>query len=264
MSGLEGGARGSKRGEGHARRIVRAAAVALMVIGVAVFAVPYVTNLVYNMNTDSQQQRFSEFTGVHDPVAAPDGIASAAEWSPADPDPRLQALYELMVDRNKKLADPKHVNFPDPHSYETDDIDLSDYGLDDGIVGFLEVPTMNDVTLPIVLGGSEDQLARGAAHLTGTSYPVGGPSTNALLAAHRGWTWSSMFRDIEMIQVGDPIYIQNFHDDLEYRVVDTRIIMPWETDVAKVQPGRDLVTLITCHPLTGSTERYVVVAERVG
>ena len=72
-----------------------------------------------------------------------------------------------------------------------------------------------------------------------------------------------MFRNIDKLNIGDEIYIQNFMEKLQYRVCDIKIILPIEKNQLLIQNGRDLVTLLTCHPYMVNSHRYVVYCERV-
>ena len=71
-----------------------------------------------------------------------------------------------------------------------------------------------------------------------------------------------MFRDIENLTIGDVVKITNMWDELIYKVVETKIISPDEVSEVLIQEGRDLITLITCHPYTKNYQRYVVYCER--
>jgi|GEM_PF-3528543 len=103
----------------------------------------------------------------------------------------------------------------------------------------------------------------GAVHLTQTSLPVGGINTNAVFAAHRGYRTATMFRDIEKLEIGDEISVTNFYNTLTYRVVEIAVILPTDIERILSQEGRDLVTLITCHPYPYNYHMYVVYCERV-
>lgn len=50
-------------------------------------------------------------------------------------------------------------------------------------------------------------------------------------------------------------------ETLEYRVAETRVIDPADIDSVKIQPGRDLLILVTCHPLYKNYQRFVVYCE---
>ena len=140
--------------------------------------------------------------------------------------------------------------------------DLIAYGIEDEIIGVLEMPTM-ELTMPVYLGASDGHLAAGAAVLGNTSAPIGGMSTNCVIAGHRGWHGADYFRHIDRLQVGDTVTITNLWETLTYAVVDMEIIQPDQVDKIKIQPGRDLLTLITCHPYaSGGRQRLVVYCER--
>ncbi|WP_459583204.1 class C sortase, partial [Aerococcus mictus] len=106
-----------------------------------------------------------------------------------------------------------------------------------------------DVDLPVYHGTSDEVLNRAAGHLEGTSLPVGGPSTRAVITAHRGLANARMFTDLNKVNVGDTFTIEVFGDVLTYRVRDTKVVAPEDTDTLRVEEGKDLVTLVTCTPL---------------
>jgi len=120
-----------------------------------------------------------------------------------------------------------------------------------------------NIRIPIFAGAHDGNMLRGAAHLTQSSLPVGGINSNAVITAHRGLSRARMFRDIEDMQEGDYIYITNFYQTLRYRVFYMRVIEDYEVDFLKIQPGRDLITLKTCHPYRLNHQRFLVYAERV-
>ncbi|MCC8028633.1 MAG: class C sortase [Lachnospiraceae bacterium] len=131
-------------------------------------------------------------------------------------------------------------------------------GLDDAMFGYIEIPAM-DTELPLYIGASAANLARGAAVLGATSLPVGGENTNCIIAAHRGYRGIPFFRDIEKLSVGDSVYITNPWGTLGYRVESVDIIDPTDSDKVKIREGRDMVTLMTCHPYRSNGRyRYVV------
>lgn len=117
--------------------------------------------------------------------------------------------------------------------------------------------------MPIYLGASDDHLAAGAAQLSQTSLPIGGTNTNCVIAGHRGWRGADYFRYVPDLQIGDEIIITNLWETLTYTVVETDIIAPNDVDKILIQEGKDMLTLITCHPYaSGGKQRYVVYCER--
>ncbi|MDO5433016.1 class C sortase [Eubacterium sp.] len=174
----------------------------------------------------------------------------------------FEELYRELRRRNEKLYAEKQKDLVDPWSYEQPGIDLTEYGLADNIIGFLKIPKM-DVELPILLGANQENMAKGAVHLTETSYPIGGTNTNSIIAAHRGYAKTAMFRDIEALEVGDEVILKNFRETLYYKVSEFRVILPTDIDQCSIQEGRDLLTLITCHPYRHNYQRYMVFCERI-
>ncbi len=97
----------------------------------------------------------------------------------------------------------------------------------------------------------------------GVEVPIGGVNTNCVIAGHRGWYGADYFRHIDRLQAGDMVTITNLWETLTYTVVDIQIIQPHEAEKIKIQPGRDLLTLITCHPYaSGGRQRLVIYCER--
>ena len=89
-------------------------------------------------------------------------------------------------------------------------------------------------------------------------------NTNAVIAGHRGYNGASYFRYIDKLQPGDLVTVRNLWDTLNYRVSGIKIIDPHDVEEILIQDGRELLTLITCHPYaSGGKQRYVVYCERV-
>lgn len=129
-------------------------------------------------------------------------------------------------------------------------------------IGRLRLPAI-DLDQPIRRTMDESSLSRGVGHAEGSSLPVGGASTHAVLGAHRGLATAIGFTRLPEVTVGDMVYVDILGETLAYRVIDTSVVDPHTADVQPVEPGRDLLTLITCTPLNVNSHRFVVKAERV-
>ena len=106
-------------------------------------------------------------------------------------------------------------------------------------------------------------MADGAAHLSQTSLPIGGPNTNCVIAGHRGWGGAPYFRYLTDLQPGDKVEIRNLWETLSYEVSEIQIIAPNEVESIHIRPGQELLTLLTCHPYaSGGRQRYLVICER--
>ncbi len=174
----------------------------------------------------------------------------------------FEALYRSIQTYNEWLVTINQGNLTNSVSMAIVPFTMTDYGLPDEVFGVLRIPAM-DLEMPIYLGANDANMAAGAAVLTQTSIPIGGINTNAVIAGHRGWNGYPYFLDIENLQVGDMVYIKNVWEELAYRVTAIRIVYPDDLDAILIQPGKDMVTLMTCHPPnTGGRYRYLVYCER--
>ena len=192
--------------------------------------------------------------------------ATAAQEFLAERNELEQQYPELLAalqEYNRQLYAEKQCNLTDLEACEEPAADLTAYGIEDEIIGVLEIPAM-ELTMPIYLGASDAHLAVGAAVLGNTSAPIGGDSTNCVIAGHRGWRGADYFRHIDRLQVGDTVTLTNLWETLTYTVTGIQVIQPHEAEKIKIQPNRDLLTLLTCHPYaSGGRQRYVVVCERL-
>ena len=191
--------------------------------------------------------------------------ATAVQEFLADRDEPEQLYPELLAalqDYNRQLYAEKQRNLTNLDACEAPAADLTAYGIEDEIIGVLEIPAM-ELTMPVYLGASDAHLAAGAAVLGNTSAPIGGDNTNSVIAGHRGWKGADYFRHIDRLAVGDTVTLTNLWETLTYTVADIQIIQPHEVDKIKIQPSRDLLTLVTCHPYaSGGRQRYVTYCER--
>ena len=130
-----------------------------------------------------------------------------------------------------------------------------------GVMGTIRIPKIS-VKLPIYHGTSESALASGAGHLYGSSLPVGGKSTHAVLTGHRGLVEAAMFTRLDDMRVGDYFYIEVMGRTLGYQVDRITVIEPNDTSQLKIVPGEDRVTLMTCTPYGVNTHRLLVSATR--
>lgn len=185
-----------------------------------------------------------------------------SESQPEETKP-YQELWEKMVAYNETIYTQGQAGLSCEYAYQKPSFDLVDYGIPDEVFGVLTIPAM-ELEMPIYLGATEFHMAFGAAHLSQTSLPIGGENTNCVLAGHRGYNGAKYFRFIELLQVGDLVTVTNLWETLNYRVCEIQIIDPTDVDSVLIQPGRDLLTLLTCHPYaSGGKQRYLVFCERV-
>ena len=131
-----------------------------------------------------------------------------------------------------------------------------------GVMAYVDIPKIN-VYLPVQHGTDADTLERAVGHVVGTSLPVGGSSTHAVLSAHSGMASSKLFSDIDQLAVGDVFYIHVLGDTLAYKVDAIHTVLPTDTSLLQIEEGEDLVTLVTCTPFGINTHRLLVRGHRV-
>ncbi|MCM3500786.1 class C sortase [Microbacterium sp. P26] len=177
---------------------------------------------------------------------------------------RLEAARRYnarLVDGGAEIAANERLplaNAPDQTSEYADQLRSDEAGL----MARLKIPSI-DVDLPVYHGTSEQVLYEGVGHLEGTALPVGGDTTHSVLTAHRGLATAELFTHLDRVANDDTFTIEVFGEVLVYRVVDTRVVEPEDTESLAPVVGRDLVTLVTCTPLGVNSHRILVTGERV-
>ena len=131
-----------------------------------------------------------------------------------------------------------------------------------GVMCYVDIPKIN-VYLPVQHGTDADTLENSVGHVVGTSLPVGGSSTHAVLSAHSGMASSKLFSDIDQLTVGDTFYIHVLDEVLAYKVDAINTVLPTDTHLLQIEDGKDLVTLVTCTPFGVNTHRLLVRGHRV-
>lgn len=172
-------------------------------------------------------------------------------------------LWNKMQRYNQKIWNEKQKGLFDAWTYEVPSFELTEYGFQDDVFGIITIPKM-ELRMPLYLGATWQHMADGAAQLSQTSIPIGGENTNAVIAGHRGWYGAPYFREIMKLEVGDKVIIQNPWQVLEYQVSEIQIIAPNDVEAIHIQEGRDMITLLTCHPYaSGGQQRYLVLCDRI-
>lgn len=133
---------------------------------------------------------------------------------------------------------------------------------DNGMMGKVEIPKIN-IELPIFHTTEEDVLQNAAGHLEGSSLPVGGKSSHAVISAHRGLPSAALFTDLDLLEEGDHFLLHILDDTLCYEVDKITVVEPEDTASLAVEDGKDLVTLLTCTPYGVNSERLLVRGHRV-
>ena len=131
-----------------------------------------------------------------------------------------------------------------------------------GVMCYVDIPKIN-VYLPVQHGTGADTLEKSVGHVVGTSLPVGGSSTHAVLSAHSGMASSKLFSDIDQLEKGDTFYIHVLGEVLAYEVDNINTVLPTDTSLLQIEDGKDFVTLVTCTPFGINTHRLLVRGYRI-
>lgn len=130
------------------------------------------------------------------------------------------------------------------------------------VMAYVDIPKIG-VYLPVQHGTGAETLEKSVGHVVGTSLPVGGSSTHAVLSAHSGMASSKLFSDIDQLAVGDTFYIHVLGEVLAYEVDAIHTVLPTDTSLLQIEDGKDYVTLVTCTPFGINTHRLLVRGHRV-
>lgn len=169
-----------------------------------------------------------------------------------------QELLAAAVEYNRKLYTGEYSPLtPEENGYYEQLLMSSS-----NVMCYVDIPAI-DVFLPVYHGIGNDALNIGAGHMPQTSLPVGGENTHAVISAHTGMASSAMFSDLELMEIGDLVYIDVLGERLAYQVYDIETVLPYEVSAIKIQASKDLLTLVTCTPYGINTHRLLVHCERI-
>lgn len=220
----------------------------IFLAGLSLLLYPFVAN---QWNNYRQKQLISGYEQVVSDKEAAEGIDYDAERKKAED--YNEALLPCVLPDSFALAESSGV---DPVYMNTLNI------AGDEMMGSVEIPKIN-IKIPIYHTTEEAVLNKGAGHLEGSSLPVGGANTHAVISAHRGLPSASLFTDLDQMKVGDHFLLHVLDETLCYEVDKISVVKPEDTSALAVEDGQDLVTLLTCTPYGVNTERLLVRGHRV-
>lgn len=126
---------------------------------------------------------------------------------------------------------------------------------------------------PIVYAESQDNklimddLQKGVVHYNGTALP--GHFGNTFITGHSSYYWWSggkynqVFALLDKLRPGDVVYINTKEGKYIYRVKESFVVSPTQTDVLN-PTDTPILTLMTCTPIGTNLRRLIVRAELVG
>lgn len=231
------------------KKIIIAICIFALIAGAAIFLLPSFKTAAYKTQADHEIQRFE------------DAVAEQPESTDEEKDepPRiLPELWEACNAYNEQIYAENQEGWTEV-SQKQPPFDPAEYGWTDDCFGVLTIPDAN-ISYPIYLGASYDNLLKGATILGQTSMPIGGKNTHCVIAGHRSWNGTIMFRSLEDLTEGSTIQITNPWETLTYTVQSVRVANPKKSDELMIQEGRDLLTIFTCsYP---NSRRVIVTCER--
>lgn len=140
---------------------------------------------------------------------------------------------------------------------------MQELSLDEkGVMGYIQIPKF-DLKIPVYHTTDEKVLQRGIGHMSGTSLPIGGEGTHAVLSGHRGLPTARLFTDLDKLVVGDKFQLNILDKTLGYEVDQIRIVEPEDFSDLYIEDDKDLCTLFTCTPYGINTHRLLVRGHRI-
>lgn len=223
--------------------------VMIFLAGLSLLLYPFVAN---EWNNYRQKRLISTYESQVSELEAEGAIDYEAEWKRAEA--YNKALLPSILPDSFAIA--SAADEPDKEYMSCLNI------TDDGMMGIVEIPKIN-IKLPIYHTTDEDVLSKAAGHLEGSSLPVGGENSHAVISAHRGLPSAALFTDLDKLKEGDHFLIHVLDDTLCYEVDQISVVEPEETNSLAVEDGEDLVTLLTCTPYGVNSHRLLVRGHRV-
>lgn len=226
------------------RKIIDTIMVLILVAGLGVLSYPFVRN---SLNDLINQQLISHYQ------------AETNQKSKEEYQQQLEKLEEM----NRQFAYQNISPGFDPFSEEAKEIEQTKVIYEDHIIGVISIPKIA-VRLPIFDQTTEAFLAKGAAYLEGTSFPIGGESTHSVISGHRGLTEAKLFTDLPELVKGDHFYIELGEAEIHaYQVDDIKVVEPTDVISLQIEKGKDYITLVTCTPYMINSHRLLVRGHRV-
>lgn len=219
----------------------------LFLIGLSILLYPTFSNL---WNTWRNAQLISEYSQSIQEIPEAD---YSEMWEAAREYNRQHTenvIMDVFDEENEK-------EYEMPHSY---DVLLNPSG--NGVMGYINIPKIN-IQLAIYHGVGEHALENGVGHIEGTSLPIGGESTHAVLSAHRGLPQAKLFTDLDQMEEGDLFFITVLDQKIAYQVDQIKTVLPEEVDDLAIVKGEDYCTLVTCTPYGVNSHRMLVRGRRV-
>lgn len=234
------------------RKIMLAAIIFLFLIGLGLVFYPQINGCVTSLGQHIEVRSFQNLIGTK-------GSETASENTEEETEPDL--MLEAARAYNEGLIT-NGQNMNSSEVFAEPQLTLSDYGYDSDVFAVIRIPAI-DLEMPVYLGASYENLTKGACVIGQTSLPIGGKSTNSVIAGHRGWQGAAMFKQVPSLQIGDVVTITNMWETLTYVVTEKQTISSSDCAAISIREGEDLLTLFTCdYTTSGIKLRALVICTR--
>ena len=193
---------------------------------------------------------------MHQSYAVAGYVEQTKDMSGAERKAMLKAAHEY----NERLAangDRWHMTDAQKREYD-ETLDVTGTG----IMGYVTIPRIK-VKLPVYHGTSDGVLQIAAGHLAGTSLPVGGATTHAVVSGHAGLPSARLLTGLDELQKGDTFAFHVLDETYTYQVDQISVVLPSEISKLNIEQGRDYATLITCTPYGVNSHRLLVRGHRI-
>lgn len=240
---------------GGRHRLMRAVAIAGMLVSIVVMAAPVATDWWFALQAS---QAIDEITAVYDNLSDADRDENIRQARAYNARLAGQSVEETYPDYKDLSGSTSEVPEDDIWEY---DVQLTYHGTPQTMMSHIDIPKIG-THLPIYHHTDASVLSAGVGHLEGTSLPVGGLSSRCVLTAHSGMDRTKMFDDIRLLEKGDVFVLWTLSEPYAYRVTEIDTILPDELNEVRPVVGRDLCTLVTCTPFGVNTHRLLVTGER--
>ena len=225
-------------------KIANVLLVLLFVVGLAILLYPFVANWYYQNHADEQLSDYRTTVSAGDAEAYAKAFDEAHEFNQilvGQTVPDVFAIREGMTDKDYE----RRLNVAG-----------------DLMMGYIEIPAIS-VRLPIFHYSDEKSLEKGCGHIFGSSLPVGGADSHAVITAHRGLPAAKLFTDLDQLLIGDRFFLKILDRTLAYEVDNIEVVEPTDTRSLAIERGQDYVTLVTCTPYGVNTDRLLVRGHRI-
>lgn len=170
-----------------------------------------------------------------------------------------EAIFAKAKEYNESL--PNGVNFNISEEQYAEYASILDI-TGTGIMGYIQIQSIG-VNLPVYHGVDEGILQIAVGHIPGSSFPIGGERTHAVMSGHRGLPSAKLFSDLDKLSEGDVFTVTVLDETFTYMIDQIRIVLPEETDDLAIVDGKEYATLVTCTPYGVNSHRMLMRGHRI-